>query len=207
MVTLGLLQGVLPALLAIVGKNFINAASDAIATGTGHRDVILWFSTGFAVTLLIAVTAGVGGYLNQFLSQNLNIHLTSKILEQAAGLDYAFFENSMNQDILYRAQQGMAQHFVQLVDLFLRIIGNFLQVVTLGFVVVSIEPIALVAFVPLGIPFALFRFRTVRKRYAVTKQRATKARWGFYYSQKVLQPIGTAEIKLCNSHPYLYNVS
>ena len=127
-----ILISLVPAGLAFAVRGLVNAVADIIAEPSlPPNEMIFWLLVGLTFTLIETVGNFSVDFYNQRLLDELNITVTTEILEHAAQLDVAQFEDPAFQDVLERAQQGAAARFATFVNNALRAVTKFLEMVTL----------------------------------------------------------------------------
>jgi ABC-type transport system involved in cytochrome bd biosynthesis fused ATPase/permease subunit len=87
---LSLLQGLIPAALALALRGLINAAAAGSAVDVSSQ-LVGWVALAFVLTAADALTGLAVGYAGQRLADDLNLHLTGEILAHAWSLDLSFF--------------------------------------------------------------------------------------------------------------------
>jgi ATP-binding cassette subfamily B protein len=204
LVGLSLLQGLLPAGLALALRGLINAVA-AIKDPTASAAVVVlpWVALAFALTAAETLSSLAAGYANQRLVDDLNLRVTSDILVHASSLDLAFFEDPSRQDLIARTQSNIAVHLQAFVGETLSTVRQLLTVAALLGVLASIEPLVLLIVPPVALPFLYFQWRLAKLRHAEHHHRATKLRWTQYFVSKLTSADSVAEIKLLDLGPLL----
>lgn len=201
---LTLLHSLVPAALALIIRELVNAVADAIAGTTQDPNVVLfWLGVGLLVTLVETVSDFANKYLQQRLHDELNLRLTSDVLEQAGRLDVAYFEDLRFQDMLARTQQNVAQRFSLFVNQSLMVVAGGLQMLSLTIILAIIEPIIVLVLTGVAVPYLLFQWRLAKSRYAMEFDRVTKMRWTRYFVTRLTSQEWVAEVKLLRLAPLL----
>ena len=204
LVGLTLLQGLIPAGLALALRGLINAAVAAREPSVDTAEPLLgWVAIAFALTAAEALAALAAAYANQRLADDLNLHLTGEILAHAWSLDLAFFEDPDRQDLITRTQANVSVHLHALVGEVLGALRHLLTAAALLVVLTSIEPLVLLIVPPFALPFLYFQWRLATQRHAEQQQRATKLRWTSYFVSKLTSSESLAEVKLLDLGPLL----
>jgi ATP-binding cassette, subfamily B, bacterial len=202
LVVLTLLQGVIPAGLAVALRGLINAAVAARNPSVDAATLLPWVTLAFALAAAEALTAIAAAYANQRLADDLNLHLTEEILAHAWSLDLAFFEDPDRQDLITRTQ-AVGVHLQAFVGEALSALRQLLTVGALLVVLTSIEPLVLLIVPPFALPFLYFQWRLAKQRHTEHQQRATKLRWTSYFVSKLTSSESVAEVKLLDLGPLL----
>jgi ATP-binding cassette subfamily B protein len=204
LVGLTVVQGLLPAGLAVALRGLINAAVAAREPGpSGMTALLAWVGLSFVLTAAEALGSLAAGYANQRLTDDLNLHVTTKILQHAWSLDLAFFEDPARQDLLSRTRANVAVHLQTFVVEALSTLRHLLTTVALIGVLASIEPLVLLVVPPFALPFLYFQWRLAKLRYVEHHERATKLRWTGYFVSRLTSADSVAELKLLDLGPLL----
>jgi ATP-binding cassette, subfamily B, bacterial len=201
---LTLIHSLVPAALALIIRELVNAVADAIAgTNQDPSIVLFWLGVGLLITLVETVSDFANKYLQQRLHDELNLRLTSDVLEHAGRLDVAYFEDLRFQDMLARTQQNVAQRFSLFLNQSLMVVAGGLQVLSLAIILAIIEPIIILVLVAVAVPYLLFQWRLAKSRYAMEFNRVTKMRWTRYFVTRLTSQEWVAEVKLLRLAPLL----
>lgn len=199
-----LVQGLLPAGIALVLRELINETVAVLAAGTRNAEPLLpWLVLVLVLAVVEAVSSLVADYLNRRIADDLNLHVTDRILTHAWSLDLASFEDPDRQDLLARTQNNIAFQMQTFVSEGLSAARSLLIAAGLLGVLTLIEPLVLLVVPPFALPFLLFRWRLAKLRYAEEHHRAAKRRWTSYYIQKLTTSESVAELKILDLGPYL----
>ncbi len=196
----GLLRSLLPAGLALVARGLLNAVSDAVAGGSGGY-LSFWICAGLVFTLISAISSSAYQYLIKRLQDEMDLVVAVKILEHAAELEYARFEDPRFQDIVQRAREDSALHFSSVLLMALNLLSNLLISLSLVAILAAITPGLLLVLAPVGAGYFLCHWVLARKGYDDDHARTTKFRWNHYYAQRMTEPSAVAEIKLFGLAP------
>lgn len=202
--SLALLQSLLPAVQAFVGRELVNALIASLDQTDGSLVALWpWLMAGLAVMFVLALLGSTQSYVSRRLLAELNIRLSNDILVHAAALDLAYFENSEFHDMMERARQNPALHFNNFVGQMINTLSNSIQIISLTVILIAIEPLIVVAFVPLVVPYGLFQWWLARLQFRKEYVRVTRSRWMRYFMGKLTTRGSVAEIKLLDLAPYL----
>ncbi|MCP4415117.1 MAG: ABC transporter ATP-binding protein [Chloroflexi bacterium] len=199
-----LLHSLAPAGLAFAVRGLVNSASDLVAGKTTDSSQILyWLSISFGITLLETLGDFAVKYLHRRLHDELNLRITSDVLEHASQLDMAYFEDVRFQDMLARTQQGVAQRFSLFVSKILNILANIIQMISLIIILAAIEPFIILALVLIAVPYMFFQWRLAKQKYEMEFGRITKQRWTRYFVMRLTSQDHVPEVKLLRLAPLL----
>jgi ATP-binding cassette subfamily B protein len=198
-------KSLVPAGLTVAFGGLVDAASAAAASGPGAdpRRVLAWVGVALGLSVLGGLTKIAERHASRRLLDELEVCLTGDILEHAASLDVACFEDPASLDLLERARRDPAASFHLFLLNALHVLGDGLQGLTLAAVLGFVEPWLLVPLVVLALPYGLFQWRTAARRYGQETRYTTRRRWSQYFVQLLTRAPGVTEIKLLDLGPLL----
>lgn len=197
-------RGLLPAGLALVLRRLINLAAETAGRSADVMPLLLpWLLLALGLTVAEAVSGLFYRYLIQRLTDDVDLNINTKILDHAARLDVAFFEDPRFQDVIHRAQQNTAHHFSRFIADTLTFATQLAQTITLVGVLAAIEPWAVVALIPFIFPQLRFQWRLSRSHYLEEHSRATKRRWSHYFVTLLTNQRSVSEVKVLELAPLL----
>ena len=195
LVAIALVRSVAPVGLAFVLRGLFDALAPSRAPAALPAT---WGWIGLGAALAFVQTAGALGnrYLTRRLQDEVGMRVNTDILEHAARLDLATFEDPRFLDVLDRAQQNAAGQVTQIVTGGLAAAANVLQLA--GFVVALavVEPIVLPAVALVGAPYLWVQGRLARTAHARERDRTTRRRWTRYFVRSLTSPQTLAETRL-----------
>jgi len=197
-------SGLFPAGMALIMRGLINSVVEATTQQSDQLTPLLpWLFLGLGLTIIMAVSNLLHKFLAGRLADEIDISITSKILNHAARLDVAFFEDSRNQDIINRARQNSSHHLSSFLVTTLALVSSLIQIVSLVAILIVVEPLIIVVLFPLAIPHFLFQWFTSMRYYQTVYKRATKLRWSQYFSSLLTGRESVPEIKLLRLAPLI----
>ncbi len=203
-VALALIKSIFPAGMAIVTRYLINAVIATIEAGTPELDAIYpWLALSLAFSILHSVSVEASGYFSRCLTDQINLKITEEIMVHSASLDLSFFETPKFQDIVARVNSHTAQHLSRFVMNVIAAITSSLQLLSLLAVLIVIEPLIILACIPLTIPYYVFQRKLSRDRFLEKHDRVTKQRWTRYSLSLLTAHDKVPEVKLLGLAPYL----
>lgn len=204
LVVVTLVRGVIPAGLALTIRGLINSVLLAMQEpDTGLEPVVIWLVVGFVLAVLEGVGLLFYNYLFARLTDEMNVSLTSDILDHAVKLDLAFFEDTTRRELIERAQWNISQRLATFATDSLSAITNALQAFSLVVVLAVIEPLVLLVVGPLAIPYIYFQWRLSKARYREDEARVAQRRWNYYFTHLLTQPRFIPEIRLLGLGPHM----
>jgi len=200
-----IIQSVLPVLLALISRSVVNAVVTVVnGDAEGYNALLSWLVLGLTLTILEAICNSAVTLFTQRLRDELNLKITSDILSHAAQLDLAYFEDPNFLDVVQRARQNTAGNFINFVTNTLTTVKNSIQGISLIGLLVTIEPLIILLFLPITIPYLLYQWRLSKIRYQLQHSRTTKHRWTGYFAGQLTSYNGVPEVKLLGLAPLFY---
>ena len=198
-----LVKSLVPAGLAVVFGGLVDAASAAASSGPGGDPgrVLAWVGAALGLSVLGGLTKIAERHAGRRLLDELEVRLTGDLLEHAASLDVATFEDPASLDLLEQARREPAARFHLFLLNALHVLGDGLQGLTLAAVLVAVEPWLLVPLVVLAAPYGLFQWRNASRRYGQETRYTTRRRWSQYFVHLLTRAPGVTEIKLLDLGP------
>jgi ATP-binding cassette subfamily B protein len=197
-------KGLVPAGLAVTFGGLIQVASRSIRTGHGGTTpLVAWLLLGFVLAVLGGVAKIVERDAGERMLDELNLRLTGDLLEHAAKLDVAFFEDPESLDVLQRARSAPAENFRDFVLGAVRVSAGAMQVAVLAAILIAIAPLLLVPMVALAAPYGVFQWRLASRRYRTEMRRTTRRRWSEYFVELATHAASATEIRLLGLSPML----
>ena len=199
-----LARGIVPAGLAIFGRGLINAFVNNGGLGSAGIDAVRpWIYFGLGVTFLEAVAPLASRFYTQRLNDDVNLKITTDFLAHAEKLELAFFESPEKRDLIDRAQQNPAERFMKFVEDGQASLTNLLQMVSLGAILVMVEPLVIWVLAPFGFPYLVFQWRVSQRRYREEYWRTPQRRWTRYFVSLLTSRHSVAEVRLLDLSPFL----
>lgn len=197
-------RGCVPAGLALAARGLINVVVDSIDRGlVSFAPAVPWLVLAFAITMVEALGSLANKLFAERLHDDINLRITSDILEHASALDLSFFEDPRMQEMIARAQRDSASRFSRFVIESQRAVTQLVQAVSLTGVLVVLEPLVLLVVGPVALPFLLFQWRLANRRYRTEYSRSEKRRWSNYFLSRLTSPQSVAEVRLLDLAPLL----
>jgi ATP-binding cassette subfamily B protein len=200
-----LIRGFVPVLLALTARGTINAAIDAAGGRGDFQSVLHWLLLGLVIALAECLTPLTNTLLLRCLSDDINLAITSDVLQCAASLDIPSLEDPKLQDTIDRAQQDTAGTFSGLVTGLQAICSHVVLIGSTVVVLMYLEPLTLVVICPLALPYLYFRWRIAKERYAEEAIWITKYRWTRYFVAHLTGQKSAIETKLLRLGPLFLN--
>ncbi|NNF37198.1 MAG: ABC transporter ATP-binding protein [Gemmatimonadetes bacterium] len=196
-------RGVLPAVLALVLKELVDAVVEALAAPEAAATVPVWLVAIFVLALVEGITWFQQRYLDLRLEDELEAHLSVAVVHHASTLSLTFLEDPGRRDLIDRARSNPGQRLAGLIRQLRITVTMGIQAASLLAVLVVIEPWVAVVIPVVSIPFLGFQWRLAQRRYDEQHARVTKARWSRYYSDLATGPYEAPETRILDLGPLL----
>jgi len=193
---LTLVAGVLPAGIAWVGAQIVDAVVSAMGQGGGTTRVIEWvLLEGVLVAGLAAVQRGLGlcqSLLRAQLGQRVNV----MILEKALTLELSHFEDSEFYDKLTRARREASVRPLSLVMRSFGLAQNAVSLASYAVLLVQFSPWALAALLVAGLPSFIAEAKFSGDAFRLFRWRSPETRMQMYLETVLAREDHAKEVKL-----------
>ena len=194
---LTLVRGVVPAGMAVVARALVNGTVRVIEAPTPDFQPLLpWLLFGLGLTLAEGLGSVFARYGTHRLYDDLNLQVTTRVLEHAATLDLAFFEDRRRRELIDRAQQDIADRLTQFFSNVIVVLTSSLQAASLVVILVAIEPLIVIVLGPFALPYLFFHIRIARRKYREQYRRTTNRRWTAYFVEHLTSHERLPEVRL-----------
>jgi ATP-binding cassette, subfamily B, bacterial len=221
--TLGLgiatiLAGVVPAVTALIAKFLINAVvtaiqvrtnpalPDAVPIGPWTVDVItaviLLAAAQFVVFALSSFLSTLRNVCQQLLQERVTNTIQLQIMDHAAKLDLAFFEDSTSYDLLRRAQQGASSRPLFMVSGVFGLIQTIIAFASMIALLIALSPILAIVALIAPIPGFIADTRYGWRGYNFARWASPLRRRMDYLTTLVTTDSYAKEVKLFGLGPY-----
>lgn len=204
---LTLIAGLLPAVVAYVGKLIVDSVVIAAQSGLeSDRGQALQYLAveAIAVAALAGSKQGIAlcqSLLRMLLGQQVNV----LILEKALSLDMAHFEDSEFYDKMIRARREASSRPLSLVGRTFGLVQDSLALVTFGGLLLKFSPIAVLILVFAAIPAFVAETRFAGEAFRLFQWRAPETREQNYLEWLMTNESSAMEVKLFHLGPHLLN--
>lgn len=218
--TLGLaiatvLAGIVPAVTAYVAKLLIDAVVKAItahatgapvAPGAFGLDpvgvVVLLAVAQFAIYALTSFLSTLRNVCQQLLQERVTNTIQLQIMDHAAKLDLAFFEDSASYDLLRRAQQGASSRPLFMVSGVFGLIQTAIAFASMILVLILLSPLLAIVAIVAPIPAFIADTRYGWRGYSFARWASPIRRRMDYLTTLVTTDTYAKEVKLFGLGPY-----
>jgi ATP-binding cassette subfamily B protein len=213
-----ILGGVVPAITAYIAKLLIDAVVRAIAVNADPSlpatatfgpltvdavgTVILLAAAQFVVYAASSFLSTLRNVCQQLLQERVTNTIQLQIMEHAAKLDLAFFEDSTSYDLLRRAQQGAASRPLFMVSGVFGLIQTAIAFVTMIALLIALSPLLAVVALVAPIPAFIADTRYGWRSYSFARWASPLRRRMDYLTTLVTTDTYAKEVKLFDLGPY-----
>ena len=203
-----LVAGVLPAAMAYVGALIIDAVLAAVASAkeTGEIEMTYVFSLVLIEAVIVATVAGAQrgislcrALVRAQLGQRVNV----MILEKAATVELAQFEDSEFYDKLMRARREASSRPLSLVTRTFGLGQNLISLVSYAILLFQFSPWAVFILVLAGLPAFLAETRFSEEAFTLFRWRSPEWRMRVYLESVLAREDNVKEVKLFGLSPLL----
>jgi ATP-binding cassette subfamily B protein len=212
------LAGIVPAITAYVAKLLIDAVVRAIAVNANPSlphtvtvgpltldavgSVVLLAAAQFTIYAVSSFLSTLRNVCQQLLQERVTNRIQLEIMDHAAKLDLAFFEDSTSYDLLRRAQQGASSRPLFMVSGVFGLIQTAIAFISMIALLIALSPIlALVALVA-PIPAFIADTRYGWRGYSFARWASPLRRRMDYLTTLVTTDTYAKEVKLFGLGPY-----
>ena len=205
---LTLAAGVLPAGIAWIGAQIVDAVVAAMAThraggGAGFDDVLVLVALeGLLVAALAAVQRGLST-CQSLLRAQLGQRVNEMILEKALTLDLAHFEDSEFYDKLTRARREASSRPLSLVMRSFGLVQNGIALVSFGILLARFSPWAVAVLLLAGLPSFMAEAKFSGDAFRLFRWRSPETRMQMYLETVLAREDHAKEVKLFGLGPLL----
>lgn len=201
---LTLCAGALPAGVAWVGAQIVDAVVTAARAGGGdaHRVLALVLLEGLLVALIAAAQRGLSlcqSLLRAQLGQRVNV----MILEKALTLTLTHFEDADFYDKLTRARREASTRPLSLVTRTFGLLQNAISLVSYGVLLVRFSPWAVLVLLCAGLPAFIAEARFSGEAFRLFRWRSPETRMQMYLETVLAREDHAKEVKLYGLGPRL----
>ncbi|KAA9131467.1 ABC transporter ATP-binding protein [Marinihelvus fidelis] len=205
---LTLVAGLLPAGIAWVGAKIIDAVVAATATWTADGvlqmgDVFGWVAAEAGIVAALAFCQRGISLCQALLRAQLGQRVNMMILEKAAQLELAQFEDSEFYDKLTRARREASSRPLSLVNRTFGLAQNLISLASYGVLLVQFSPWAVLVLVVAGLPSFIAETRFAGDAFSLFRWRSPDTRMQIYLESVIAREDNVKEVKLFGLGPLL----
>jgi ATP-binding cassette, subfamily B, bacterial len=210
--------GIVPAVTALVAKYLINAVvtaiqvranpalPDAVPIGPWTFDVvtavIVLAAAQFVVFALSSFLSTLRNVCQQLLQERVTNTIQLQIMDHAAKLDLAFFEDSTSYDLLRRAQQGASSRPLFMVSGVFGLIQTIIAFASMIALLIALSPVLAIVALVAPIPGFIADTRYGWRGYNFARWASPLRRRMDYLTTLVTTDSYAKEVKLFGLGPY-----
>ncbi|MCH7636752.1 MAG: ABC transporter ATP-binding protein [Proteobacteria bacterium] len=206
-ITLALLTlsaGILPAVIAFIGKLIVDGVLEAAASPNADTMGVLWLviAEAFVVIAVAASQRGISAsqsLLRALLGQRVNV----MILEKALTLELSHFEDSEFYDKLTQARREASSRPLSLVIRTFGLVQNAISLASYSVLLFAFSPWAVVILIAAGLPSFFAEAKFSGDAFRLFRWRSPDTRMQMYVETVIAREDGVKEVKLFQLGPRL----
>jgi len=201
---LTLAAGVLPAAVAWIGAQIVDAVVSAAAAGQGDVQRVLERVAleGLAIAALALCSRGLA-FTNSLLRAQLGHRVNVMILEKALTLDLEQFEDPDFNDRLTRARREASLRPLSLVTRSFGLAQNLISLVSFGVLLFGYSPWAVLLLAVAGLPGFIVETKYSSDAFRLFRWRSSEKRMQDYLESVIAREDHAKEVKLYSLGPRL----
>lgn len=208
LVLLTLIAGVLPAVIAFVGAQIVDAVVAAAALAREGRSVEIgnvfrWVILEAALVVAMAAAQRGISFCQSLLRAQLGQRVNEMILDKALTLELAQFEDSEFYDKLTRARREASSRPLSLVTRTFGLVQNLIALVSFGVLLVGFSPWAMLVLLLAGLPSFIAETRFSGEAFTLFRWRSPDTRMQLYLETVIAREDHAKEVKLFGLGPLL----
>ena len=205
---LTLIAGVLPAVIAFVGAQIVDAVVAAAALAREGRSVEIgnvfrWVILEAALVVAMAAAQRGISFCQSLLRAQLGQRVNEMILDKALTLELAQFEDSEFYDKLTRARREASSRPLSLVTRTFGLVQNLIALVSFGVLLVGFSPWAMLVLLLAGLPSFIAETRFSGEAFTLFRWRSPDTRMQLYLETVIAREDHAKEVKLFGLGPLL----
>ena len=192
-------QGVLPALLVTLTKWVIDSMNEAIGSGRSWETVetvVVPVVLMGGVFLLQRVLSGVVQWVSVAQSEYVDDYVTNLIHEQAATVDYEFYEASEYHDLMEQARSQGTTRVLQLIQNGGSLLQTGVTLVSIGVILIGYGLWIPLALVVSAVPILAVVLYYNRIQHEWWKTATPRRRLAQYYGMLLTMMMAAAEVRM-----------
>src|SRR5215207_7439550 len=153
-IILSLVASIIPAVQALIVRNVINMLVAAVRHPNGSfRETAIWLGILLALTLAQTILNFFSDRSAYRLRAAIEYEVNVDLLVHTSKLDLAQFQDSVFQDMMSRANDNIGGRVSGYLSNVINLSVSIFQILSLIVLLVAIDPIAVIAVLPLAIPY------------------------------------------------------
>lgn len=191
--------------IAWVGKQIVDAIVQALAHGRAIRPALGWVGLELGLVAARALVGHVQTYAQVVLRSKLGLHVNMIILEKAARVSYARFEDPEFVNAMTQARREASSRPLDVVNQALALVRHAITLAGFGALLLSLGAWAVLVIVAAALPPFFAEARHGRRTFAMQKARTMRNRKLFYLESVLTTEQTVKEVKLFSLASFLRN--
>lgn len=203
-----LVNSFIPALSTLAIGLLIQSVSDGDAMNgalefTLASPPVFWIALVILLFLLGTFLDELVQFFSSRLSDELAVHVQSKLYSHAADMDLPFFEDATSLDKVFRFRASVNKGFLAPVMAAINFSSGMIQTLSLLGLMIWYAPIPASLLLVSAMPVAVVQIVLTRQRYDLEIQTTRRRRWVNYVSELITDPNTVPTIKVFGLAPML----
>lgn len=186
-----------PVTIVVMGI-VVSELGKMVETGGIDASFDRWIIIVAAAAMLGTVLSSLQQYAKMRLKDSISLRIDNEILKHATHLDAATIDDRDSQDVIERARKNPGQAVLNLMGGLIQSAAGSVQLVTLGGVLVWVEPWWSLGLVAAVVPFFFASYWVAQIRQRNERLKTTQRRWTGYYSRLMTNRETSQSIKVLN---------
>lgn len=194
---LPVVAGALPAAMALVLRELINAVVESRETSEAAFLVVVSLVLAYVLAMITPLRRTLEQINEEVLEQKLQV----KLLEKSDRLDFSYFEDPETRDRIDEAFERPGVATAGLLAQFATFLLSTITLVSLLAVLASIDPYLLIWLLPIGLPYLAHRWWLTRVRFARIRTQRRAKRWATHFTASLIDERRLPETRLLGLGP------
>jgi ABC-type multidrug transport system fused ATPase/permease subunit len=203
LVVLSLAGGVVPALIAYVGKWLVDAVVSAAAGAASAERALVFVALEAALVVAMAAIQRAISTCQSLLRAQLGHRVNVMILDKALALELRHFEDSEFYDKLTRARREASSRPLSLVMRTFGLVQNLISLVTYGALLLGFSPLAVAILAGAALPVFAAETRFAGEAFRLFRWRTPETREQMYLETVIAREDSAKEVMLFGLGPTL----
>jgi ABC-type multidrug transport system fused ATPase/permease subunit len=189
--------------IAWVGKQIVDAIVAAIQHKGTLNQALFWVGLELGLVVARSLVSRVQEHAQVLMRSKLGLHVNLLVIDKAARVSYARFEDPEFMDAMTRARREASSRPLSLVNQALVLVRHFITLVGFAALLFSLGPWAVLVIVAAAVPPFFAEARHGRKTFAMQKARSMRNRRLFYLEAVLTTEQTVKEVKLFSLASFL----
>ena len=191
------INGFLPVISALIGKELINSLVDVVARkADSFTNIMKYLVFQFGFIFLSALISSIYGMVIRISGELVTNHIKLKILDKTKEVDMASFDMPEFYEKLENAGREAGTRPISILQSVFNIISTVISLVSFIVILASVSPLAPIALIIFSIPTAIITFVYRKKNFEYMRRRSKDRRQMQYYNDLMLNKDIAKEVRV-----------